>query len=259
MKLQKIASLILALIMIFSLGITAFAEEQELGSITINGVSVKDGEPEATYSIYRLLDLESYNTAGEGAYSYKVNPDWEDFFETDEALQYVSIDASGYVTWNKTKETEADYATFAKGALSYAKEKEIDPVKTSATDGDFTVTGTSGVFKDLPLGYYLIDTTMGALCGLTTTNPHASLNAKNGKPTLDLQVEEDSTLQYGKKIPQNLDRPLISARPSTFMQVHRIMFSTINLVMDSLLMNLLKLNMFQEPVLRQCPVKNTSW
>ena len=60
MKLQKIASLVLALIMIFSLGITAFAaDETVLGSITINGVALKDGEPVATYSIYRLLDLES--------------------------------------------------------------------------------------------------------------------------------------------------------------------------------------------------------
>jgi len=38
---------------------------------------------------------------------------------------------------------------------------------------------------------------MGALCGLTTTNPHASINAKNGIPTIDKQVNEDSTSQWG--------------------------------------------------------------
>ena len=37
---------------------------------------------------------------------------------------------------------------------------------------------------------------MGALCGLTTTNPDASINAKNGTPTLDKQVKEDSTSQW---------------------------------------------------------------
>lgn len=40
---------------------------------------------------------------------------------------------------------------------------------------------------------------MGALCGLTTTNPDASINAKNGVPTIDKQVLEDSTSQWGAK------------------------------------------------------------
>ena len=63
MKLQKIASLVLAIIMILSLGITAFADDTtETGSITINGVTLdKEGKPVATYAIYRLLDLESYD------------------------------------------------------------------------------------------------------------------------------------------------------------------------------------------------------
>ncbi len=38
---------------------------------------------------------------------------------------------------------------------------------------------------------------MGALCGLTTTNPDASINAKNAAPTIDKQVKEDSTDQWG--------------------------------------------------------------
>jgi len=42
-----------------------------------------------------------------------------------------------------------------------------------------------------------VDSTMGALCGLTTTNPDASINAKNGTPTVDKQVQEDSTKQWG--------------------------------------------------------------
>jgi LPXTG-motif cell wall-anchored protein len=52
-------------------------------------------------------------------------------------------------------------------------------------------------FSELSLGYYLVDSTMGALCGLTTTNPSASINAKNGAPTLDKQVQEDSTGNWG--------------------------------------------------------------
>lgn len=194
MKLTKIASLILAIALIFSLGITAFAEE--LGSITINGVTVDGGKPVATYAIYKLLDLESYDTDS-GAYSYTVNPEWSEFFATTEAKAYFAVDSQNYATWTAA-EDDATVAAFAKLALAYAEANGIASVKSSNNTGEFVVTGTTGKFENLELGYYLVDTTMGALCGLTTTNPNASVNAKNGAPTINKQVMEDSTGNYGK-------------------------------------------------------------
>lgn len=196
MKFTKIASLILAIALIFSLGITAFAEE--LGSITINGVTVDgEGKPVATYAIYELLDLESYDTDS-GAYSYTVNSAWSGFFATTEAKAYFAVDSQNYATWTAA-EDDATVAAFAKLALAYAEANGIAPVKSSANLGEFDVTGTTGKFKNLELGYYLVDTTMGALCGLTTTNPNASVNAKNGAPTINKQVMEDFTGNYGKE------------------------------------------------------------
>ena len=186
---KKVISLILALVLIASLSVSAFAAE-ETGSITINGVGAS-----TTYEIYKLLDLESYDVDA-GAYSYKANAAWAAFFATDEAKAYMATDADGYVTW-ATAEDDATKATFAKLALAYAKANGIDPVKSSQNDGEFVVTDGKGVFSNLELGYYLVDSTMGALCGLTTTNPHASINAKNGIPTIDKQVNEDSTTQWG--------------------------------------------------------------
>lgn len=191
---KKLFALILALTMVFTMAATAFADE--LGSITINGAS-----SENTYEIYKLLDLESYNTTS-GAYSYKVNSDWTGFFATAEALAYVAIDDTGYVTWTAADD-DGTIAAFAKVALAYAKANGIDPVQSSRNDGQFVITTdpetqkTSGKFSNLSLGYYLVDSTMGALCGLTTTNPNASINAKNSAPTIDKQVKEDSTEQWG--------------------------------------------------------------
>ena len=165
------------------------------GSVTINGAS--EG---TTYEIYKLLDLESYNTTS-GAYSYKVNAAWTGFFATADALAYVAIDDAGYVTWINGDDADS-VAAFAKLALAYAKENGIAPVKSSKNDGDFVLSTdaeteiTSGVFSGLELGYYLIDSSIGALCGLTTTNPNAVINAKNGIPTIDKQVQEDSTNQW---------------------------------------------------------------
>ena len=186
---KKIISLFLALMLIASLSVTAFAAE-ETGSITINGVSTS-----TTYEIYKLLDLESYDVTA-GAYSYKANAAWAAFFVTDEAKAYMATDADGYVTW-ATAEDDDTKAAFAKLALAYAKENGIAPVKSSKNDGEFVITDNKGVFSGLELGYYLVDSTMGALCGLTTTNPNASINAKNGIPTIDKQVKEDSTKQWG--------------------------------------------------------------
>ena len=37
-------------------------------------------------------------------------------------------------------------------------------------------------FSNLDLGYYLVDSSLGALCGLNTTNPNATIKEKNEKP-----------------------------------------------------------------------------
>jgi len=197
---KRIVSLLLALLMIASFSTMAFAADEK-GSITINGVSTEN-----VYSIYKLLTLESYDTDAK-AYSYKAaDDDWEAFFATADAKKYFSTDSSGYVTWTwvaatgeTTTEDEA-IAAFAKLALAYAQANDIDPLKSSANAGEFVITENGGVnsgkFSDLELGYYLVDSTMGALCGLTTTNPNASINAKNAAPTIDKQVKEDSTNQW---------------------------------------------------------------
>lgn len=186
---KKLMSLVLVLLILVAMSAPAFAAG-EPGSITINGVS-----GDATYEIYELLSLESYNSTT-GVYSYKVVPAWENFFKTGEGSAYFTIDAQGYATWTAA-EDDATVAEFAKKALECAKATPIAPTQTSKNPGEFVITGEAGKFSNLELGYYLVDSTMGALCGLTTTNPNASINAKNGTPTVDKQVKEDSTGNWG--------------------------------------------------------------
>ena len=209
MKMKKVIALLLSMMLVLTMSLPALAEEPEKGSITINGVSSGN-----VYSIYKLLDLESYDKT-EGAYSYKVNDQWTGFFATGEALNYVLIDNAGYVTWIAGEDDDT-VAAFAKLALAYAKVQvpkangeegetvdRISPIQSSENEGEFVITTNSetqiveGKFSNLNLGYYLIDSTMGALCGLTTTNPDASINAKNSAPTIEKQVYEDSTTSWG--------------------------------------------------------------
>lgn len=188
-KMKKVFSLLLSVMLVLSMTMTAWAEEEK-GSITIN--SLNSG---AIYKIYRLMDLESYNKSS-GAFSYKVNSDWATYFNTDEAKAYISIDQDGYVLWIG-ENSDSAYAEFAKKALKYAKENGINPVKSSDTEGDMNVKEGKGVFENLDLGWYLVDSNAGALCGLTTTDPDASVNAKNFTPTVDKQVQEDLDSTWG--------------------------------------------------------------
>ena len=180
---RKLASLLLALVMVFALATTAFAED-ETGSITINDAVVGQ-----TYTIYQILDLESYN-ASANAYAYKATTAWSDFINS-EAIKgtYVEVDAQGYVTWKDG----ADAAAFAKLAQKYAKDNSI------ANQGTVTATTTTVSFTGLDLGYYLVDTTLGTLCSLDTTNPDVVMEEKNEVPTNVKTVEEDSTGNYGEK------------------------------------------------------------
>ena len=185
---KRILSIVLTLLLVCSIPFAASAAAT--GSITINGVS-----EDTAYKVYQLLDLESFDKAT-GAYSYKVNSDWTAFFNTAEAKTYATVDEAGYVTW-VAGEDDTTLAAFGKAALAYAIANDIDPVKSSANDGEFAVTGNIGKFEGLELGWYLIDSNAGALCALTTTDPDASVNAKNSVPSVDKQVQEDLTGMWG--------------------------------------------------------------
>ncbi|MBQ7325274.1 MAG: isopeptide-forming domain-containing fimbrial protein, partial [Clostridia bacterium] len=186
-KFTKIFAVVMTMAMLLCMALPTLAAPAPVtGSITINGV-VKGN----TYSVYQLLDLESYDTDS-GAYSYKVNSAWSAFFATADAKAYFAVDTSNYATWIAT-EDDASYAAFAKLALAYAKANDIAAVDTkTVAEGE-----TKVEFTGLALGYYLVDSSLGALCGLTTTNPSASLSEKNGPPTVEKQVKEDSTNQWG--------------------------------------------------------------
>lgn len=186
---KKTMALLLALIMVFALAVPAMAAGE--GSITIDH-AVKG----QTYTIYRVFDLESYN-AQTNAYAYKINNDWTAFAQTAGAEAYISLDDQGYVTW-VGEATDARAAEFARLALAYAKENKIAEVGSKKADAN-TVT-----FTGLALGYYLIDTTTGTLCALNTTNPTVNVEEKNTEPSVDKEVKENSTNQFGKNNDANI-------------------------------------------------------
>ena len=184
---KKLFAALLAAALVLAMAVPAFAETNApKGSITISK-TVKD----ETYTIYRMFKLDSYN-AESNTYSYTVESDWEGFFKTGAGGNYITLDGQNHPTWTAADENDSTtVAAFAKAALAWAADKKISGTKETAT-GD-TVT-----FSNLDLGYYLVDSSLGALCGLNTTNPNATIKEKNEKPEIKKEVQT-STGDWGDK------------------------------------------------------------
>lgn len=175
---KKLFAALLAAALVLAMAVPAFAVTNATkGSITISN-TVKD----ETYTIYRMFKLDSYN-AESNTYSYTVESDWEGFFKTGAGGNYITLDGQNHPTWTAADENDSTtVAAFAKAALAWAADKKISGTKETATGGTVT-------FSNLDLGYYLVDSSLGALCGLNTTNPNATIKEKNEKPEIKKEVQ----------------------------------------------------------------------
>ena len=177
---KKLFAALLAAALVLAMAVPAFAETSAnpKGSITIDGTV--SGE---TYTIYKLFDLDSYDTAS-NAYSYTVVDAWAGFFAPGAAgANYITL-TNGHPTWKAEKSQDSDKAEFAKLALKWATENKVSAAAESQTS-----TGSDVIFSNLDLGYYLVDSSLGALCGLNTTKPNVTITEKNEKPTIEKKVK----------------------------------------------------------------------
>lgn len=171
---KKIAAIMFAFMMVVSMSCNVKAAGT--GKITID--NAKKGE---TYTIYQVLTLESSDVE-KGLYSYiPVNDAWKAYFKTEEGKKYMTVDDNGYVT---TKYTETNAQELAQALIKQAKIINYNPQsKTADKDGTIEFTG-------LALGYYVVDTTVGTLCALTTTQPTATIVSKHEQPTVDKKIHD---------------------------------------------------------------------
>lgn len=176
---KKLFAALLAAALVLAMAVPAFAVTNATkGSIKIDGTV--SGE---TYTIYKLFNLDSYD-AESNAYSYTVESDWEGFFKTGAGGNYITLDGQNHPTWTAADENDSTtVAAFAKAALAWAKQKGIQSAGTQEGNG------SSITFSNLDLGYYLVDSSLGALCGLNTTNPDATIKEKNEKPEIKKEVQ----------------------------------------------------------------------
>lgn len=195
---KKIAAIMLSVMMVLGMcsvvgaeGTTTSGKYNDNGTITIT--KAIDGQ---TYTIYRILKLESFSRGDDrdkGNYAYTVEEGWGSFVSGENIKdKYLKTDSSGYVTWVEG----ADKVKFTQEALKYAKTHSKD----SGFYSDSTkAQGDKVTFTELKLGYYLVDSSAGALCLLDTTDTAVTIQEKNGVPSVKKEVQEDLNDAWGNE------------------------------------------------------------
>lgn len=195
---KKIATIMFAFMMVVSMSCNVKAVEgaspETKGTITITNAKV--GE---TYKLYKILSLESYSYTGNdkvnGNYAYTLTGDtnWDNFIITQATEYFKFDDTNKYLKWEGATD-DARVKEFAQLALKYARTKSnnVQPLQKVEKTNSSTVK-----FDNLDLGYYLVDSSVGSLCVLNTTNPDLKIAEKNGVPSVEKGVSNIQNGTYG--------------------------------------------------------------
>ena len=192
---KKLMAALLAVALLCAMAVPAFAADAP-GSITINNAVA--GE---TYNAYKMFDV--LGQKGEGSdttYTYRVDSNWKAFFsEGGAGHQYIQLDKldQPIPTENLTADQKQ---AFAKAAVAYA----TDSTNGITAAGTATATGTTGkstsvTISNLPLGYYVVDTSLGSLCSLDTVGgANVAIKEKNDVPTIDKKVKSNGSENFAE-------------------------------------------------------------
>ena len=199
---RKLASLLLALVMVFALATTAFATEA--GTTTTTGtITVANPVANQEYKAYKIFDVV-YDAAKEH-YSYTID-------STSEWFNTVSAYATGAHGLTLTQVNGGDTYVVTTGNgfsapdFAVALKAAVDGMTGLQLSGDANSVSVS----NLDLGYYFVASSTGALCNLTTTNPTVTIHDKNDMPfekkvnnadVANVDVGKDVTFTITGKVP----------------------------------------------------------
>lgn len=173
---SKLTSLLLALVMVFALATTAFAQDITVtggtGSITISNAA--KGE---TYTIYKLFDATVNADGSSIAYTGKIPESLNTYFNADE---------NGYISATPAAKEGESMSEGLKAALKAW-------TATATATAKATSDGSALNFKELAYGYYVVTTTQGDLViSVDSTMPDVTIVDKNSSTPKDLNKTASS-------------------------------------------------------------------
>ena len=196
-RVKRVLALLAAFALVLAMAVPAFADENT-GSITVQGAV--DGE---IYSIYKIFDVTGYDTTTKPhKITYKVTEGWASFFaEGNPGAKYVTLDSKKQISATTLDSSTAP--EFAAAAITWAK----DPTHKINVTASQTANKDGVTFTNVADGYYLVDTSLGALCSLdNVTGNTAKISEKNKVPSVEKKVksgdnyESNNSAKIGDKV-----------------------------------------------------------
>ena len=195
---SRFMAVLMAMTMILSMNMTAFAAEASKGTLTVN--NTVEGK---TLDLYQIFTA----TKSENNVAYTLNSAYEGFFKNNTRIpgsesltgEALSEAAYNYVKTQVGDEGDAETAkTFAKDVLGWILDSSNNITATKTVN----TTATSTVVSDLAYGYYLVypkgatDTSTApgkqdytsAASLVNITAETATINMKSNYPTVDKKI-----------------------------------------------------------------------
>ena len=169
---KKLASLLLALVMVLGLATTAFAAGND-GTITISNATVGK-----TYDVYKVFDLTYEGDAV--AYSYTKTG------ESDALYTALASNASPFTLTPTTTANVYNVALKAdKTAADVSAFLKTNESKLGAAAASAKATGETVTFTGLDYGYYYITSSLGSVVTIDSAKKDVTVIDKNQKPGWD--------------------------------------------------------------------------
>ena len=197
---RKLASLLLALVMVFALAVTV-AADGTTGTTGTGSITVENPITGHNYTAYKIFDVV-YDDAGHYSYTIESGDSGSPWYNTVNA--YAS-ELNG-LQLTQVGDTNTYVVTF--GRVYFSAPKFADALKKALDDGSVTdsgsklaTDGTSVSVTGLPLGYYFVTSSTGALCSLDTTNPDVTIRDKNNVPFEKTKTVGKNDFDVGETVP----------------------------------------------------------
>lgn len=185
-RMRKLAGIVLAMVMVLSMSLTAFAQEVDSEQNGAAKITISNAAKGETYSIVKLFDASvTGEEDGSIVYTGTIPEALNDYFETV---------AGGYVKAKAAAIAEDD--SLSEAAVAAMKEWAATQTAVASAVSD----GSELTFTNLPYGYYVVTTTQGTAITVDSTNPDVTVYDKNSKEPTIAKTVDDTDVYIGQTV-----------------------------------------------------------
>ena len=168
---RKLASLLLALVMVFALATTAFAQDVTVAGGGKGSITISNAAKGETYTIYKLFGATVSEDGSSIAYTGTIPESLNTYFAKDE---------NGYISATSAAKNGENMSDGLKTALK-------DWTGTAEATAKIKSDGSALNFNGLAYGYYVVTTTQGdQLISVDSTKPSVTIVDKNSSTPKEL-------------------------------------------------------------------------